>query len=332
MNAGWGDWKDGVQIHSQSDFDKKLYDLKVEAVDASANTYTIKIKEGDEYKRYLQASVWGHSFINANFGDKKGNDGNNGAVWTIEEISDGKYSIRSLGVAEGTVRNTKDQGYLGMQPWNQTDVRIDNTESTEWEFYTIDTKITMVHAIPDVAAEDFRTVCLPYAATPSNAVVYEISGKGNGYIELAEVEKMEAGKPYIVQAKEDGVMEFTYPEEAEAEAAPVENNGLVGTFSNTTAPKGEDIRVLNKNKIYTVDSDVNVAANKAYIDLSKVASTGASAKAILSFGEDGTTSIEAVDAAANSKKDGVIRDLTGRVVNSPVAGIYIVNGKKVMIK
>ncbi|MBQ2778730.1 MAG: hypothetical protein IJF46_03035, partial [Bacteroidaceae bacterium] len=52
---------------------------------------------------------------------------------------------------------------------------------------------------------------------------------------------------------------------------------------------------------------------------------------------DGTTSIENVTIDGDgsidfSQQDGVYYDLSGRRVENPAAGIYIVNGKKVLVK
>lgn len=130
MNGTYGEYNDNGQLHSKTDFTEKDYQIKIEPVTISgaSNTYTIKLKEDGEYKRYLQASQWGHAFFNANYD----NDGTNCAVWTIEQMSDGKYSIRSLGVAQGVIRSTTKDGFL----YADTDgtLRINSTTATGWEF------------------------------------------------------------------------------------------------------------------------------------------------------------------------------------------------------
>jgi hypothetical protein len=47
-------------------------------------------------------------------------------------------------------------------------------------------------------------------------------------------------------------------------------------------------------------------------------------------GEDGTTDIN--NMTINGQQPAVIYDLQGRRVNNPGKGLYIVNGKKVMLK
>ena len=116
-------------------------------------------------------------------------------------------------------------------------------------------------------------------------------------------------------------------------ADPVENNGLIGTFSAITAPQGDNFYVLSGNKLYyTTDATVNVGANKAYIDKNQIVNKGGGeAKAFIDFDELEATGIDAVDTA-KTLKGGKFYDLSGREVANPTRGLYIVNGKKVLIK
>ena len=51
--------------------------------------------------------------------------------------------------------------------------------------------------------------------------------------------------------------------------------------------------------------------------------------AIIGFGDEGTTGITTIETTTDSN---AIYDLQGRRVTNPAKGIYIVNGKKVIIK
>ena len=108
---------------------------------------------------------------------------------------------------------------------------------------------------------------------------------------------------------------------------------MIGTFSDITARQGDNFYVLSGNKLYyTTGATVKVGANKAYIDKSKIAANkGGEAKAFIDFDELEATGIDAVDTA-KTLKDGKFYDLSGREVANPTRGLYIVNGKKVLIK
>lgn len=101
----------------------------------------------------------------------------------------------------------------------------------------------------------------------------------------------------------------------------------------------DNIRAFNINDkdlnnpigFYKVKKGVTtVPGNKAFLVL-----TDAEAQAkgfILTFEDGSTTGIETVETSKGNIKDGVYYDLQGRRVEKPTRGIYIVNGKKVVIK
>jgi hypothetical protein len=190
-----------------------------------------------------------------------------------------------------------------------------------------------------VKADDlnkFGTICLPYKAISSGAYIYSIESASTDGITLALVDGiMEAGKPYFYQAVNEvgnGAenakcdVEFFRADWDSDVTEPVANNGLVGTFTETTAPQGTNYMVLSNNKLWTVDSDVTVGANKAYIDLSKVTS---STRGTVFLPFDEATGIKAVSETLNAGK---MYDLSGREVAQPAKGIYVVDGKKIVVK
>ena len=70
-------------------------------------------------------------------------------------------------------------------------------------------------------------------------------------------------------------------------------------------------------------------AHKAYLKLAK--NTSAGSQAVNGFPFNGTTTgIEQIEAGADAKN--AIYDLSGRRVNKAAKGIYILNGKKVLVK
>ncbi|MBP5376072.1 MAG: hypothetical protein J6Y38_07060 [Bacteroidaceae bacterium] len=206
----------------------------------------------------------------------------------------------------------------------------------------------------------FGTICLPYKASVAGAEVYSIaSGDENG-ITLTKVNGLlEAGKPYFYKASDnigqdnhDGDPEknvhnvnfFRADFDRYDAATPGYNNGLIGTFSEITAPAGENYWILSSNKLYDTEGctgadAVTIGANKAYIDTTKITSKAAGSRTILlSFDgaeEKDPTAIESTEAV-EVLTEGVFYDMSGREVKNPTTGIYIVKygnvTKKVMIK
>ena len=71
--------------------------------------------------------------------------------------------------------------------------------------------------------------------------------------------------------------------------------------------------------------------HKAY---AKIANVPATARLVFTFMDDNTTitGIDAVDAASSNVNNGVYYNLNGQRVEKPQHGLYIYNGKKIMIK
>ena len=189
----------------------------------------------------------------------------------------------------------------------------------------------------------YGTICLPYTASCSGAEIYSIAEANAAGITLEKVTGLlEAGKPYFYMASDvngqnnEGTVRNVNFFRADFDTydvkAPIPNNGLIGTFSAITAPQGDNVYVLSGNKLYyTTGAEVNVGVNKAYIDKSKIVNKGGEAKAFIDFDELEATGIDAVDTA-KTLKGGKFYDLSGREVANPTRGLYIVNGKKVLIK
>ena len=107
-------------------------------------------------------------------------------------------------------------------------------------------------------------------------------------------------------------------------------NSLVGTSHSISNPG--NAYVLNYKTsmgvaFYKLSSTGTIGANKAYL----VANSTAAARAFFAFDTDATTGIDKVNAQ-NSEKEVKAFDLQGRRVAKPANGLYIVNGKKVIMK
>ena len=193
----------------------------------------------------------------------------------------------------------------------------------------------------DVSEKRWGTVCIPGAvaeAEITGAEIYRIAGKTvktNGdpsYITLEQVTSMEAGKPYLFYAAADGQLSLTYPEST-AVFAPGEDNGLIGSFAGMDVDEG--MYLLSNNTILLCGTGCKIGANRAYIDMSKVPEgsgthTG-NVKSIAVF-IDPATGIADINEGNGQNVNGSIYDLAGRRVAKPTRGIYIVGGRKVVVK
>lgn len=198
-----------------------------------------------------------------------------------------------------------------------------------------------------VTANTYGTICLPYAVAAGDlagAEFFSIAGKVTGtdgkvdYLVLDAVTELEAGKPYIFSATSDMLL-AAYNGEAVAEAAS--DNGLKGTFAEQDVAEG--MYMITDNAVQLCGTGCSIAANRAYINMDEVAeyteSVGVNQRMLPLDG--GTTGIETVEAA---EADALVNvyTLSGVEVRHQVRaaeatdglqrGIYIVNGKKMVVK
>ena len=195
-----------------------------------------------------------------------------------------------------------------------------------------------------------------------DVVAYTIEGvnakNASGYY-FAKVKKL-AGKNERVPAQTPVVLECSSTNPADNQLLPVgeelteiSDNRLCGIFfgaklegfeAKDGAGKShfvtrDNIRAFNINTadsrnpigFYKLNNTVTtIPGNKAFLVL-----TNAEAQAksfVLEFEDGSTTGIESIESSKNSTEDGVYYDLQGRRVENPTRGVYIVNGKKVVIK
>ena len=180
---------------------------------------------------------------------------------------------------------------------------------------------------------DYGTICLPYDATITGATIYEITGKvvdssdNLQGINISPIgaNTIDAGKAYIFKATSTSLSATLSGNYTSA----VEANGMMGNLGSTIqAPI--DSYVIGNNEIHKVTGNaVNVGQYKGYITLKDIPA-GARSANFIAF-EDGETT--AIDVRSNMEDvRGEVYNLNGQRVAQPTKGLYIVNGKKVIIK
>ena len=190
----------------------------------------------------------------------------------------------------------------------------------------------------NLTAGNWGTICLPYAANIEGATLYSIEGVDDTanprYISLEDAATAEAGVPYIFEATES-TLTATYTSAELTEAQTV--NGLVGSFTGTSVAEG--MYILSGGKIVKCGTGCTIGANKAYIDMSLVPTTqqpGVKSIAIADL-TDGINTME----NGQLTMDNAIFNIAGQRINNSQftihnsqlrKGIYIVNGKKVVVK
>lgn len=205
---------------------------------------------------------------------------------------------------------------------------------------------------------DWNTLCLPFAVsnfagTPlEGGIVKELltssnlDNNGTLTLNFNTVTSIEAGKPYIVKWESGSDIDNPVFTNVTIDKTNHDVAFTGGTFKGNYAPleitdaNRNDILLLAAgNKLGYAKTDRTIANKKAlgachaYFEIPSNGG-GQSARAFeLNFGEEETTGIvSTTDGTDITDKAGAIYDLQGRKVENPKKGMYIINGKRVIIK
>ncbi|MBQ5730800.1 MAG: hypothetical protein IIV57_04175, partial [Bacteroidaceae bacterium] len=196
--------------------------------------------------------------------------------------------------------------------------------------------VEAVTALPvTVTAAGYASFYAPVALEiPEGVEVFYATETKGDYVSLVKIEsgKIPAETGVIIKAAE-GTYDFAITSE---KVAKIDDNIFMGTVEKQVVTKGtsscyvlgiKDDKVGMYNAVNGEDVTTFInAGHKAYMCL-----VGGAGSAGYRFDFDGTTGITEVET--ENADDAVIYDLTGRrVQDMNRAGIYIVNGKKVLVK
>ena len=191
------------------------------------------------------------------------------------------------------------------------------------------------------------TLCLPYDLSAQGFNAYTLSGGNNTSISFKETkDKLTAYTPYYITA--DGMPQLggtnievkAYKaDKMTTPAAGYKFTGTVAGVSNATAAAANAYILQDDGKFHkvtTANSAATIPAYRAYITCPKT--LGAKQLSVVLDGE--TTGIGDVTNEATDGKNGPVYDLQGRRVADRLddarhqlpAGIYIVGGRKVVVK
>ena len=225
---------------------------------------------------------------------------------------------------------------------------VDDNAATleEWDGYEANVTLTRT-----LTTGGWNTLALPYDVSALylyalksyyGASVKELTGAtfSNGTLTLtfADASSIVAGKPYLVkvttplnfstQAMAGVIVSKT------AKPFTSDNVDFIPTLGKTTIPAGETKEILflaSGNKLMNpTELPADMKGFRAYFQLNGVAAQARSFSMDLGDGE--ITGIKAIDNGQLTIDNDRYYDLQGRKVNAAQKGVYIQNGKKVIIK
>ena len=205
-----------------------------------------------------------------------------------------------------------------------------------------------------ISAGSWNTICLPFAMTEAqckaafgndveladfSAWSSEEDDDGNIVkleVDFADVTEIEANHPYIIKVSTD-MTEFSVDGvDIAAEEEPTvqvgkkkaERGYFIGTYTANTEVPADNL-FLSGNKFWYSSGLTQMKGFRGYFELADVLTEAEESGARIAISiDDDPTGI--VSVRRSEKSDDVYYDLSGRRVERPGKGFYIVNGKKIL--
>ena len=226
-------------------------------------------------------------------------------------------------------------------PW----VTLDENSTTLPEASDGETEIKVKRTIK---ANQWNTICFPFAMTKAqkNEVFggdvelatygeYKIAEDGINVLfdAVRSTKGIDANKPYIIKTSKD-ISEFMISSTiVPCNNAPCEGDEEIGFFYGTLKAGGKvpaNCLFLNGGKFWYSTGQSNIKAFRGYFEFVDVlASLETAASKVKMVFRDETTGIK--DVIVETANDDMY-DLQGRRIVNPDKGVYIKNGKKVVVK
>ena len=201
----------------------------------------------------------------------------------------------------------------------------------------------VVELTRSITADNWSTIVLPFAMTNEqlksafgeHVAVAELTSGSNTELTFSSVTETVANKPYAIKVSSSdsysgtatingvNIVEGTPPSQT------VGDWKFVGTYSSTTVPEGS--YYFKSNQLYqrSAGHTTTMKAFRAYLHY-----TGSALAPAPTFTIDGNvTGIAQISADGQMNlEEGAFYNLNGQRVANPTKGLYIVNGKKVILK
>ncbi len=187
----------------------------------------------------------------------------------------------------------------------------------------------------DMTVEDVKTT---FKATAVKAFSSIANGENAVTLGFEDATTVSAGQPVMIKAtagSEYTIENVLLSSDAALKTVAKEDGTAKFVFTGTYAPTTlTDVSfvLINGTKYYYHEAGTTETSAKAFRGYFVDESTEASAAKSVIFDFNEATGIENVNAAINNADNGAVYDLQGRRVVKPSKGIYVANGKKVVIK
>lgn len=313
--AGWAQENKAMTYLANDRKDQGLYNIQYKEepntnlaqaftfTQVEGNNYTLSQIDADGVARYLCTG--------------KPYGGNDDQIRTTTEVEQAMLVKIVPSATEGVYNllNVAANKYIGSQDAGVYTVARNNN------FLLVEAKKPSVTV--NTTEAGWGTVMFPFAVAelPEGVKAYTCDAVEGSTLTLTEVDALEANKPYIVE----GAWNATLTGDAQGTALTNTVGLLTGVYADTQAPVASYVLQNQGGNVafYLVEDGAQptAGANHAYL-------TVASGVKAFFLGEV-ETAIQSLQAAGEGR---AIYNLSGQRIQKAQRGVYVVNGKKVVVK
>ena len=247
-----------------------------------------------------------------------------------EQLNTIEFSTEGIAIVSGRyLRFNSGETFLRFRYYNES-----YGEAVQLYKFVPEAELPMYHAV-SVSAAGYATLYAGVSvAVPANVEAYTVTAVNGGWVTLTQVTGVLPAETGVILKAAEGAYKFWIL--TDVATADVAGNLLSGSAYNKNIEeeayvlgKVDGVVGLYKAEMNQMDGTAWLNnANKAYLPASAVPNKSA---AFYGFDWNGTTGIDEI--TDNRVQSTVIYDLTGRRVEEITEpGIYIVGGKKVLVK
>lgn len=270
-----------------------------------------------------------------------------GEAWTVPTLSNPSHVAVTYSSTNQSVATIDDNGNVTLvgagETWIKANFAGDNNYNAKEASYKLTVSATQQgggeepsvnYIMVDMGSYEYRTYVTTTNIDFSQSVgikAYYATGlnsEGTGVIFRRVTGIVPASVALLLQ-KVSGASEYKLLTTETEGSAPTPNKLVPGNDGNVG---GSNIYVLtvHNNQLVFAETNINTARVDrvhAYLDLHN---TNARRRLAISFDDDSenTTGIDTIEI----KEQGIIYNLRGQRVQKPTKGVYIINGKKMIIK
>ena len=273
----------------------------------------------------LKTSVPGTLTVDfSDTGNKSGTGEGTKCYLAVNDVPTQYYTNRQEGTDEN--KNHKQTGVVVSVPAGVVTISSSNSYIALYKVVFTPEASPASSVSATLSASGLSSFCSAYALDFTGVTglkAYVVTAVTSTSVTLTQVDKVPGGTGVILQGTAGET--YTIPVAATIPDAPATNK-MVGTLNDTNV-SANSAYALKDGKFHPVNAGT-IAAGKAYLPASAVP---ASAPELAIVFDGQTTGIQGVEAQ-KQVENGTFYNLAGQRVAQPTKGLYIVNGKKVVMK